>query len=146
MCGIAGMIRLAGSPPIDEALARRMADIIAHRGPDDSGVYIAPDGCAALANRRLAIIDLSPAGHMPMSSDTGRLTITYNGEIYNHADYRPELEARGHVFRGHSDTEVIVRLYEEYGPEALNRLRGMFAIAIGIKRNESCFWREIALV
>ncbi len=130
MCGIAGMVSLPGSPPVDEALARRMADIIAHRGPDDSGVYVSPSGCAALANRRLAIIDLSPAGHMPMSSEAGALTITYNGEIYNHADYRSELAARGHSFRGHSDTEIILKLYQEYGPDALHRLRGMFAIAI----------------
>ncbi len=130
MCGIAGIVRLPGGPPIDEALVRRMADVIAHRGPDDWGVYISPDGRAALANRRLAIIDRSSAGHMPMPDGTGRLWITYNGEVYNHADHRPELEARGHTFRGHSDTEVIIRLYCEYGVEALHRLRGMFAIAI----------------
>jgi asparagine synthase (glutamine-hydrolysing) len=130
MCGIAGIVRLPGGPPVDGALAQRMSDIIAHRGPDDSGVYVSPDGCTALANRRLAIIDLSPAGHMPMSDDTGKLWITYNGEVYNHADHHPDLEARGHTLRSHSDTEVIVRLYREYGPDALHKLRGMFAVAI----------------
>lgn len=139
MCGIAGMVSLEGSPPVDEALAWRMADAIAHRGPDDSGVYISPSGRAALANRRLAILDLSPAGHMPMSNDSDSLWITYNGEIYNYADYRAELEARGHALRGHSDTEVIIRLYQEYGPDALHRLRGMFAIAIWDEERRELF-------
>jgi asparagine synthase (glutamine-hydrolysing) len=139
MCGIAGMVSLPGGDRIDPSLAQRMADVIAHRGPDDSGVYITPDGCAALANRRLAIIDLSPAGHMPMPSASGKLTITYNGEIYNAADYHAELEARGIQFRGHSDTEVIVNLYQEFGPEALHRLRGMFAIAIWDEEKRELF-------
>lgn len=130
MCGIAGIVSLSSDAPVDAALAQRMADVIAHRGPDADGVYISPDRRAAFSNRRLAIQDLSAAGHMPMPSASGKLTITYNGEVYNAADYRSELEARGISLRGHSDTEVIVNLYEHFGPDALHRLRGMFAIAI----------------
>lgn len=139
MCGIAGIISLKDGPPVDERLAWRMADVIAHRGPDDAGVYLSPDGRAALANRRLAIIDLSPAGHQPMSAWDGKLWITYNGEVYNHADHRPALEARGYSFRGHSDTEVILNLFCEHGPMALHKLRGMFAIAIWDERKRTLF-------
>ncbi|HEC22990.1 MAG TPA: asparagine synthase (glutamine-hydrolyzing) [Chloroflexi bacterium] len=139
MCGIAGIVRLDAGPPVEESLLRRMADTIAHRGPDDAGVYVSPDGRAALANRRLAIIDLSPAGHQPMSNGDGTLWIAYNGEVYNYADHRPELEAKGHTFRSRSDTEVILHLYEEHGPAALEKLRGMFALAIWDERKRQLF-------
>jgi asparagine synthase (glutamine-hydrolysing) len=139
MCGIAGIVSVAGGSRVDEGLAMRMADVITHRGPDDGGSYFSPDGCAALVNRRLAIIDLSPAGHMPMPSASGKLWITYNGEIYNANDYRDELEARGVKLRGHSDTEIIVNLYEQFGPESLHRLRGMFAIAIWDEEKRELF-------
>jgi asparagine synthase (glutamine-hydrolysing) len=139
MCGIAGIIRLGDAPPVDEKLIGYMADVIAHRGPDDTGIYISPDGRVALANRRLAILDLSPAGHMPMPDASGKLWITYNGEVYNHADYRSELQARGYTFRGHSDTETILYLFQEHGPEALHRLRGMFAIAIWDEHKQELF-------
>lgn len=139
MCGIAGIVSLDGAPPFERELVWRMANVIAHRGPDDEGVYVSPDGRAALANRRLAIIDLSPAGHQPMSAANGTLWIAYNGEVYNYADHRPELEAKGHVLRSHSDTEVILRLYQEYGPAALDRLRGMFALAIWDERKGELF-------
>ena len=139
MCGIAGIIRLNNAPPIEKELIGGMADVIAHRGPDDAGVYLSPGGHAALANRRLAILDLSPAGHMPMSDASGRLWITYNGEIYNHADYRQELQARGYTFRGHSDTETILYLFQTHGPDALHRLRGMFAIAIWDEHKHELF-------
>jgi asparagine synthase (glutamine-hydrolysing) len=130
MCGIAGIISLGAAPPVDEALVWRMADTIAHRGPDDAGVYISPDGRAGLANRRLAIIDLSPAGHQPMPDHTGRQWIAYNGEVYNFAYHRTLLAGQGIPFRGQSDTEVIVNLYRMEGPAALHKLRGMFAMAI----------------
>jgi asparagine synthase (glutamine-hydrolysing) len=131
MCGIAGIVRVkSGAPPVEEAMLWRMADKIAHRGPDDAGVYVSPDGSAGLVNRRLAIIDLSEAGHQPMGSEDGSVWIAYNGEVYNYADYHEELIASGHVLRSHSDTEVILHLYEEYGPDALHKLRGMFAFAI----------------
>jgi asparagine synthase (glutamine-hydrolysing) len=101
-----------------------------HRGPDDQGVFVAPDGRVGLANRRLAIRDLSPAGHMPMANDDSSIWITYNGEIYNTDVLRSDLEALGCRFRSHSDTEVILRSYEVWGAQAVNRLRGMFAFAI----------------
>lgn len=131
MCGIGGIVRVrADAPPVEEALLWRMADTIAHRGPDDAGVYISPDGAAGLANRRLAIIDLSEAGHQPMGNEDGSMWIAYNGEVYNYADYREGLIAAGHTLRSHSDTEVILHLYEKDGPDALHKLRGMFAFAI----------------
>jgi asparagine synthase (glutamine-hydrolysing) len=139
MCGIAGIIGLGDAPPVDEGLIEGMADVIAHRGPDDAGIYLSPDRRAALANRRLAILDLSPAGHMPMPDASGKLWITYNGEVYNHADYRQELQDRGYAFRGHSDTETILYLFQEHGPEALHRLRGMFAIAIWDEDKQELF-------
>lgn len=139
MCGIAGMISLGDAPRMDESLIRRMADVIAHRGPDDSGIYLSPDGRAGLANRRLAIIDLSPAGHMPMSERGGKLWITYNGEIYNYADHYPYLKTKGHTFRGSSDTEVMLKLFCEEGPAMLHRLRGMFAIAIWDEETQELF-------
>ncbi|MBI3760530.1 MAG: asparagine synthase (glutamine-hydrolyzing) [Chloroflexi bacterium] len=140
MCGLAGILSLSPSnPPIDETLLDRMREIIAHRGPDDAGSYCSPDGRMGLASRRLSIIDLSPAGHMPMSSDDGSLWIVYNGEVYNFAEHRPMLEARGHTFRSRSDTEVILRLYQEFGPDCVHYLRGMFAIAIWDARQRELF-------
>jgi asparagine synthase (glutamine-hydrolysing) len=131
MCGIAGIVRVrADAPPVEESLLWRMADVIAHRGPDDAGVYLSSDGSVGLVNRRLAIIDLSDAGHQPMSNEDGSVWIAYNGEVYNHADYSEGLMASGHTLRSHSDTEVILHLYEEEGPEALHKLRGMFAFAV----------------
>jgi asparagine synthase (glutamine-hydrolysing) len=129
MCGIAGIL----SPDSSDDLRPRLTSMIAaqrHRGPDDEGVYVLPDGRAALANCRLAIRDLSPAGHMPMANRNGTVWITYNGELYNTAELRPELEALGYVFRSHSDTEVILCGYEAWGPGVVQRLRGIFAFGI----------------
>ena len=128
MCGISGLANWGDA----ETLAR-MTHVQTHRGPDDSGVWERrfPDGgCIGLGSRRLAILDLSPDGHMPMSNEDGSVWITYNGEIYNFADLRRELEGKGHRFRSHTDTEAVVHLYEEYGVDCLNRLNGMFAFAI----------------
>jgi asparagine synthase (glutamine-hydrolysing) len=132
MCGISGLVNSGDR----EALAR-MTNVQTHRGPDDSGLWERhfPDGgYIGLGSRRLAILDLSADGHMPMSNEDGTVWITYNGEIYNFADLRHELEAKGHHFRSNTDTEAIVHLYEEYGPDrfkdCLNRLHGMFALAI----------------
>lgn len=133
MCGIAGLWdRRAGS---DEAtlhdLARRMIAPIAHRGPDSSGVWTDPAAGLGFGHLRLAIVDLTPAGAQPMVSASGRTVITYNGEVYNTAELRPELEARGIRFRGHSDTEVIVEACEAWGVEAaVKRFIGMFAFAL----------------
>lgn len=131
MCGIAGIALNPGGslPDLPERLAS-MAQAMAHRGPDDQGVFVTPNGRAGLANRRLAIRDLSPAGHMPMASDDGAVWISYNGEIYNADALRRELETLGFQFHSHSDTEVILRGYEAWGVQAVTRLRGMFALAL----------------
>jgi len=137
MCGIVGRVNFLSRKPIDRAVLGRMNDLIAHRGPDDEGLFAA--GHVGLGNRRLAIVDLTPAGHQPMSSDDGRFWITYNGEIYNFPDLRADLETRGHRFRSHTDTEVILAAYREFGVECLDRLRGMFAFAIWDTESERLF-------
>jgi asparagine synthase (glutamine-hydrolysing) len=130
MCGIAGVMRLGSAAEGSEPVLRAMCDTMAHRGPDDAGVWRSPDGSAVLGHRRLSIVDLSPAGHNPMSNEDGSVWITYNGEVYNHAEHRGRLEAAGHVYRSHTDTETLLHLYEEHGVEMLPHLRGMFAFAI----------------
>ena len=133
MCGIAGFLTSpsAGSAAQLERLAQAMGDALAHRGPDDHGVWSDAETGVALAHRRLSIVDLSPAGHQPMISADGRFVIIYNGEVYNHQAIRPELEARGVRFRGHSDTEVMLEAFAAYGVEAtVERLIGMFTIAV----------------
>ena len=101
-----------------------------HRGPDDAGQWWAENGCVGLGHRRLAIIDLSPAGHQPMQDESGSLTIVFNGEIYNYLDLQRELIGKGHAFRSHSDTEVLLAAYREWGTDCLSRLNGMFAFAL----------------
>jgi asparagine synthase (glutamine-hydrolysing) len=128
MCGISGVANCG-----DRETLARMTQVQAHRGPDDSGLWDRrfPDGSyIGLGSRRLAILDLSSVGHMPMCNEDGTVWITYNGEIYNFAELRCELESKGHQFASHTDTEVIVHLYEEEGPECVKRLNGMFAFAI----------------
>ena len=137
MCGING---IALSSKSNRALDRRaleaMRDVQRHRGPDDGGIFI--DGRVGLGHRRLAIVDVSH-GAQPMFNEDESLVIVYNGEIYNHADYRAELEAKGHVYRTHCDTETILHLYEEHGTAALEKLRGMFAFAIYDRRAQTLF-------
>lgn len=133
MCGIAGIVSLTTSFSAEELAARAqsMADRIRHRGPDDSGVYVDAAAQVALGFRRLSIIDLSREGHQPMRSAGGRYHLVFNGEIYNFGDLRRELEKDGHVFRGHSDTEVLLAGIEAWGlPEALTRAKGMLALAL----------------
>ncbi|MCH8295521.1 hypothetical protein IH992_30940 [Candidatus Poribacteria bacterium] len=127
MCGIVGICNLNGDP-VPTGLLKRMTDIIAHRGPDGEGHYT--DGPIGLGHRRLAIIDLSPAGQQPMTNETGDVIITYNGEIYNFQELRVELEALGHQFYSRTDSEVIVHAYEEWGEECVHRFNGMFAFAV----------------
>jgi len=141
MCGIAGFVDrwTAGEARAGEeraAILQRMCDVIKHRGPDDSG-YMKQTG-VALGMRRLSIIDLA-GGHQPISGEDGSVTIVFNGEIYNFLEIKPKLEARGHRFKTNSDTEAIVHGYEEYGPECLKQLRGMFAFAIWDERAQSLF-------
>src|SRR5215831_2333514 len=132
MCGVAGLVdtRCAYGAEDWARTAAAMAEPLRHRGPDGSGVWTDPAAGVALAHRRLAVLDLSTAGHQPMKSSCGRLVLTYNGEIYNHAELRDELCAAGRTFRGHSDTEVLVEACAAWGVEAtLRRLTGMFAFA-----------------
>ncbi|MGA2236553.1 MAG: asparagine synthase (glutamine-hydrolyzing) [Terriglobales bacterium] len=127
MCGIAGVVSATRESNITEALVRHMCDQIVYRGPDDEGLYVA-DG-AGLGMRRLSIIDLS-GGHQPVFNEDRSAWIVFNGEIYNFPELRPELESRGHRFYTHTDTEVIIHLYEEMGADCVQKLRGMFALAI----------------
>jgi len=121
---------------VDAAVLNRMRDVITHRGPDDEGIFI--DGAVGLGHRRLSIVDVK-AGHQPMTNEDKTLHITYNGEIYNHADFREELESRGHVYQTHCDTETILHLYEEHGENCVDYLRGMFAFAIWNQRKKELF-------
>jgi asparagine synthase (glutamine-hydrolysing) len=127
MCGIAGMLRLDGQP-VQAELLLRMTEAITHRGPDGSGTHL--DGAVGLGNRRLAILDLSDAGAQPMLDDAGDVALTYNGEVYNFRELRAELEHAGRRFRSRSDTEVVLQAYEEWGPGFVERLNGMFALAL----------------
>jgi asparagine synthase (glutamine-hydrolysing) len=138
MCGINGIAysRRAPEGRVEKADLIRMRDIITHRGPDDSGLLL--DGAIGLGHRRLSIVDVS-AGHQPMTNEDDSLHIVYNGEIYNHADQRPWLEARGHRYRTHCDTETILHLYEEHGAACVEHLRGMFAFAIWDGRKRELF-------
>src|ERR1051326_6221361 len=125
MCGIAGTYNWG-----NRQVLAAMNQLQFHRGPNDGGVWdrLLPDGrYLGLASRRLAILDLSPAGHMPMGSADGKLWITYNGESYNYRELRQDREARGEVFRSHTDTEVVLRRSQLDGPQSVNRLEGMFA-------------------
>lgn len=144
MCGIAGALALDDRHPgVTAVYVERMCDALRHRGPDGSGVWVAPDGRVGLGNRRLAILDLSSAAAQPMSNEDGTLWITFNGEIYNHAEIRAELErAGGHRWKtDHSDTEVVIHAFEEWGIGCLERFRGMFAIALWDARS-----RELWLI
>src|SRR5260221_3841170 len=133
MCGIAGLWDRRGrrGPEALAAAATAMTETLVHRGPDAGTLWTDAEAGLALGHRRLSIVDLSPAGAQPMVSSCGRFVISYNGEVYNAGDLRPELEAVGRRFRGHSDTEVIVEGVAVWGVEAtLKRLIGMFAMAL----------------
>jgi len=134
MCGIAGRFHPVELPPAP-AWQERASRLLAHRGPDGEGCFA--DANCELVHRRLALIDLTPTGRQPMPNETGDVLVVYNGEIYNHRELRTGLERRGHVFRGTSDTEVIVHLYEEDGPGCVERLRGIFAFAVYDRRQRA---------
>jgi asparagine synthase (glutamine-hydrolysing) len=127
MCAIVGIVKLDPRERVEEARLARMRDILRHRGPDDEGLWIG--GPVGLGHRRLAIVDVV-GGHQPMANEDETIQIVFNGEIYNHAALRPELEARGHRYRTRSDTETILHLYEEEGERCVERLQGMFAFAV----------------
>jgi asparagine synthase (glutamine-hydrolysing) len=133
MCGIAGQFNFQRHEPVERETIVRMADSIAHRGPDDEGYFIS--GAVGLGFRRLSIIDLA-GGHQPMSDAEEAVWIIFNGEIYNYRELRAELQKKGHQFRTNSDTEVIVHGYKEWGTDVFNHLNGMFGLAIWDARNE----------
>src|ERR1700678_3222445 len=135
MCGIAGFVSV--EPVSDrEPILRRMTGAIAHRGPDDSGFFF--DHHAALGHRRLSIVDIA-GGHQPMPNEDRSLWLTYNGEIFNHASLRPELEAAGHRYTTRSDTEMILHAYEQYGAGCVSRFRGMFAFVLWDQNTRTLF-------
>ncbi len=137
MCGIVGVVNLDGAPFRDAELLARMTRCLTHRGPDDEGTYQA--GPVGFGQRRLSILDLSPAGRQPMKSSDGRRVIVYNGEIYNYRELRPALAARGHVFRSNCDTEVLLALADPDSTEWLHALNGMFALALWDEPSRSLF-------
>jgi asparagine synthase (glutamine-hydrolysing) len=137
MCGIAGRLNVDPESRVAEAYLLRMTGTLRHRGPDDEGVWA--DGPVGLGSRRLAIIDLSPRAHQPLTNEDGSLWIAFNGEVYNFQELRPELERQGHAFRSDGDTETVLHLYEEHGVDCLQRLRGMFAFALWDARRRTLF-------
>ena len=136
MCGIAGIVHPEGRAAVDAKRLKAMATAMIHRGPDGEGIFA--ERTVGLVHRRLSIVDLA-AGHQPMGNEDGSIQIVFNGEIYNHAELRPGLEAAGHTFATRSDTEAIVHLYEEQGARCLDQLRGMFAFAIWNRRTKELF-------
>jgi asparagine synthase (glutamine-hydrolysing) len=136
MCGICGIFNLNGEP-VSPVNLRKMTDAMVHRGPDGEGFYI--DSFIGLGHRRLAIIDLSPAGHQPMITTDGQYAISYNGEVYNFQELRIELESLGHQFRSRTDSEVILNAYAQWGPECVERFNGMFAFAVWDKTKQELF-------
>jgi len=128
MCGIVGLVSLRGDRRDLIEQIRGMASSLSHRGPDDKGEWVDCDAGIALGHRRLSILDLSPEGHQPMSSASGRYTICFNGEIYNFGELREELESSGHQLRGHSDTEVMLAAFEQLGKDkSIMRLKSRIA-------------------
>jgi asparagine synthase (glutamine-hydrolysing) len=136
MCGIVGIVHRDAERPVAPEAIRMMSDTIQHRGPDDAGAFVA--GSVGLGMRRLSIIDVA-GGHQPITNEDGSLVIVFNGEIYNYRELRRELAARGHAFRTQSDTETVLHLYEQLGPQCVERLRGMFAFAIWDTRRRTLF-------
>ncbi len=139
MCGIAGILNINPEHQNLETIIHRMQTAIQHRGPDDAGIYVSTDKQAALAHTRLSILDLSAAGHQPMSSNDGRYLITFNGEIYNFQQLRQNLISQGEKFHSQTDTEVILKLYQKLGRNCVHHLRGMFAFAIWDDLEKTCF-------
>ena len=138
MCGIIGIA--SNVAPFNRAWITVGSNTMSHRGPDDGGEWWSQDGLVGLAHRRLSIIDLSAAGHQPMTDASGRLTIVFNGEIYNFKELREELASKGYAFLSHSDTEVILLAYREWGWDCLSHLNGMFAFAIHDSRKHQVFF------
>jgi asparagine synthase (glutamine-hydrolysing) len=136
MCGICGIVTLASGMAVERDDVLAMRDVMVHRGPDDAGIFVEHN--VGLGHRRLSIIDLS-TGHQPMTNEDGSVVIVFNGELYNYLGLRDQLIGKGHVFATHSDTEVIVHAYEQYGENCLEYFRGMFAFAIWDSKNRQLF-------
>jgi len=136
MCGIAGILEFGRDARANAAALREMCRVITHRGPDDDGFYT--DGALGIGMRRLSIVDVA-GGHQPISNEDGTLWIVFNGEIYNHLALREQLIARGHRYSTHSDTETVIHLFEEYGEDCVQHLRGMFAFAIWNRNTKTLF-------
>jgi len=139
MCGICGIWNHKSNMPIHRKSLLHMSDVISHRGPDDSGHYFDDAGGLGLGFRRLSIIDLSSAGHQPMSNEDGTIWIVFNGEIYNFAELRARLKQTGHTFKSRADTETVIHGYEEWGTEVVERLRGMFGFALWDQKRKRLF-------
>ena len=137
MCGIAGHINFTGG--VTNAQITAMSDAIRHRGPDGEGYYLNTSATAGLGHRRLSFLDLSEAGKQPMTNEDGTFWLTYNGEIYNYIELREELQKLGHRFHSHSDTEVILHGYEQWGTGVLSKLKGMFAFGIWNEQKRELF-------
>ena len=133
MCGIVGIVKFDFRETPEETRLKRMRDVLRHRGPDGEGLWF--EGPVGLGHRRLSIVDVA-GGHQPMANEDGGVWITYNGEIYNHAALRPGLEAKGHRYQTRGDTETILHLYEEEGDACVERLQGMFALALWDRKRE----------
>lgn len=140
MCGIAGVINF-NSKPVEQDICERLSNSLIHRGPDDSGEYKYTSDRVSVAfmHRRLKIIDLSSHAHQPMSNEDGKLWLVYNGEIYNYIELREELSSLGHIFKSHSDSEVVIHAYEEWGKDCLDKFIGMWAFAIWDASSEALF-------
>ena len=139
MCGIAGVYHFQNSKTTNEKIVVKMRDTLIHRGPDSAGFYISKDEKVGLGHRRLAIIDLSPAGHQPMTNEDKTVWIVFNGEIYNFQELKSELIKKKHRFLSKSDTEVIIHAYEEYGFDCVKKFNGMFAFALWDKKKKILF-------
>src|SRR3990167_5803479 len=138
MCGLVGFFGHSNNADQSAILISNMTERLTHRGPDDAGIWLNQDDGIALGHRRLAILDLSTAGHQPMHSQDGRYVIVYNGEIYNFLELKQQLQTKGHHFTWHSDTEVILALISEYGLEpSLKLMSGMFAFALWDKKEKN---------
>jgi len=137
MCGITGIVDLREKGPVNQDLVRAMNDSLTHRGPDGDGFHFEPG--VGLGHRRLSIIDLE-GGKQPLYNEDETVVVTYNGEIYNFRELAAELQAKGHVFRTHCDTEVIVHAWEEWGTDCLERFNGMFALRFGTEIEKPCSW------
>lgn len=136
MCGIAGIVNFTGRP-VEHGQIKAMTDVLSHRGPDGEGQFL--DGALGLGHRRLAILDLTEAGHQPMQSTDHRYILTYNGEIYNFKELRQELEKLGHKFTSHTDTEVVLQAFAAWGRDCVLKFNGMFAFAIWDKQEQQLF-------